>query len=228
MESAYHLYKATKDKKYLKFGKDFLHSLQVANKVKCGYAASKNVVASAGQLYHSRKNGNSETMKTKFLSSYKKSKLLDDRMDSYFLSETLKYLFLLFDEALPVEERASFFCGSDSINLQPSTGRLYAKSAPLLQNQTQPSQSIPQFNSEAFDYYNMDDSLTEYSTCIDMNHVVFTTEGHIFLNSAELRKRDDNECDWRGSLDCGESFSLSRSGNTDHEIFSCPAYISTY
>ena len=35
---------------------------------------------------------------------------LDDRMDSYFLSETLKYLFLLMDFSLDKQDRRSFFC----------------------------------------------------------------------------------------------------------------------
>lgn len=37
-----------------------------------------------------------------------RSKGLDDRMDSFFLSETLKYLFLLFDAALEPAQQVSF------------------------------------------------------------------------------------------------------------------------
>lgn len=51
-------------------GLDVLQSLQVINRVPCGFAGSKDV----GQ------------------------RSLDDRMDSYFLSETIKYLYLLFDD----------------------------------------------------------------------------------------------------------------------------------
>jgi len=64
------LYTATKDQQYLKFGKDFLNVLEHRSRASCGYASVANV----------------ETGR------------LDDRMDSYFLTETLKYLYLLFDE----------------------------------------------------------------------------------------------------------------------------------
>lgn len=70
VESAYHLYLATKSESYLAFGSHYLSLLQKVNRVKCGYAATADV----------------------------HTKRLDDRMDSYFLAETLKYLYLLFDE----------------------------------------------------------------------------------------------------------------------------------
>jgi ER degradation enhancer, mannosidase alpha-like 1 len=70
VESAYHLYSATGDLKYIHFAKDVLFSLQNKSRVKCGYASVADVMTGR----------------------------LDDRMDSYFLAETLKYLFLLFDE----------------------------------------------------------------------------------------------------------------------------------
>jgi hypothetical protein len=73
VESAYHLYMATRDEKYLFFGRDVLFSLQNTSKVRCGYASIADV----------------------------DTKRLDDRMDSYFLAETVKYLFLLFDEVSP-------------------------------------------------------------------------------------------------------------------------------
>ena len=70
MESAYHLYTATRDAKYLHFGRKVLFSLQNTSRAKCGYAATADV----------------------------RTGRLDDRMDSYFLAETVKYLYLLFDE----------------------------------------------------------------------------------------------------------------------------------
>ena len=70
VESIFYLHKATGDPVWLSMGIDVLVSLQTINKAQCGYAATKNVA----------------------------SRVLDDRMDSYFLAETLKYLYLLFDE----------------------------------------------------------------------------------------------------------------------------------
>lgn len=70
IESAYHLYLATKDSRYLDFGKNVLELLESTCRVECGYASIADV----------------------------ETKRLDDRMDSYFIAETLKYLYLLFDE----------------------------------------------------------------------------------------------------------------------------------
>lgn len=87
MESTYLLYRATRDPLYLAVGREILHSLRKCKyvispyfylklrylntfRVECGYASVSNV------------------------DTYR----LEDRMDSYFLSETCKYLYLLFDE----------------------------------------------------------------------------------------------------------------------------------
>jgi hypothetical protein len=68
-ESAYVLYQATKDPSYIRAGIAIKNSLERYTKVKCGYASISNV----------------------------NNKSLEDRMDSYFLSEVCKYLYLLFD-----------------------------------------------------------------------------------------------------------------------------------
>lgn len=70
IESTYHLYQATRNHKYLKIGRKLLQDIQSASKVTCGYAAV----------------GDIHTLK------------VEDRMDSYFLSETVKYLYLLFSD----------------------------------------------------------------------------------------------------------------------------------
>jgi len=74
IESTYLLYKATGDVSYIAAGRDFLASLRLL-KTKCGYAHIADV-----------------SMQT-----------LGDKMESFFLSETLKYLYLLFDAALDRE-----------------------------------------------------------------------------------------------------------------------------
>ncbi|CRL00773.1 CLUMA_CG014027, isoform A [Clunio marinus] len=70
IESTYFLYKATGDHYYLQVGKKILKTLQKHAKVACGYAAVTDI-----------RTGKHE-----------------DRMDSYLLSETIKYLYLLFTE----------------------------------------------------------------------------------------------------------------------------------
>jgi mannosidase alpha-like ER degradation enhancer 2 len=68
MESAYYLYRATGNDRYLVMGKTFLEDLKRYCRVPGGFAELKSVV----------------TMEK------------SDHMDSYFLAETLKYLYLLF------------------------------------------------------------------------------------------------------------------------------------
>ena len=68
MESAYYLYRATKDPRYLEMGKTFFESLVRYCRTDAGYTVLKDV-----------------TTKEK-----------GDLMPSYFLAETLKYLYLLF------------------------------------------------------------------------------------------------------------------------------------
>ncbi|KAG0339847.1 ER degradation-enhancing alpha-mannosidase-like protein 1 [Podila humilis] len=70
VESNYCLYRATKDPFYLEVGEMILRDLQMYTKTVCGWASLRSVI--------DRKK--------------------EDRMESFALSETFKYLFLLFDE----------------------------------------------------------------------------------------------------------------------------------
>ncbi len=68
IESAYYLYHYTKDEKYLEMGKTFLDDLVKYCRTDDGFAELKNVT----------------------------TKVKQDGMESFFLAETLKYLYLLF------------------------------------------------------------------------------------------------------------------------------------
>uniref|UniRef100_A0A4W3HZW0 alpha-1,2-Mannosidase n=1 Tax=Callorhinchus milii TaxID=7868 RepID=A0A4W3HZW0_CALMI len=70
IESTYFLYKATKDPYYLRVGKSVVDGLNQYARVPCGFAAVRDV-----------RTGHHE-----------------DRMDSFFLAEMFKYLYLLFAE----------------------------------------------------------------------------------------------------------------------------------
>ncbi len=74
VESAYYLYQRTKNPRYLEMGKIFLDSLKTYCRTDAGYAELKSVI----------------------------TKEKSDRMESYFLAETMKYFYLLFapDETL--------------------------------------------------------------------------------------------------------------------------------
>ncbi|XP_016982378.1 ER degradation-enhancing alpha-mannosidase-like protein 2 [Drosophila rhopaloa] len=70
IESAMYLYRATRNEYLLELGEHMLETLEFSAKTKCGYATIRNVVT------HEKEN----------------------RMESFFLAETSKYLYLLFDE----------------------------------------------------------------------------------------------------------------------------------
>jgi len=69
IESAFLLFSATNDPAYLVAGKQMMHNIINYTRVECGFAAVTDVL----------------------------TKKLEDRFDSFFLSETCKYLYLLFD-----------------------------------------------------------------------------------------------------------------------------------
>ncbi|KAL1117484.1 hypothetical protein AAG570_004807 [Ranatra chinensis] len=93
LESTYFLYKATGDHYYLHVGKEVLKGLQVHARVPCGYAAVSDV--RTGQH--------------------------DDRMDSFVLAETFKYLFLLFADPAELVLDLDKFVFTTEAHLLPLT-----------------------------------------------------------------------------------------------------------
>ncbi|XP_029457318.1 ER degradation-enhancing alpha-mannosidase-like protein 1 isoform X2 [Rhinatrema bivittatum] len=96
VESTYLLYQATKNPFYLHVGMDILQSLEKYTKVKCGYATLHHVI----------------------------DKSKEDRMESFFLSETCKYLFLLFDEENPVHKSGNRYLFTTEGHIVPLDKRL--------------------------------------------------------------------------------------------------------
>uniref|UniRef100_H3D6Q5 alpha-1,2-Mannosidase n=1 Tax=Tetraodon nigroviridis TaxID=99883 RepID=H3D6Q5_TETNG len=76
-ESTYYLYKATGDPYYLRVGQSIVEKLNAYARVPCGFAAVQDV----------------------------RTGIHEDRMDSFFLAEMFKYLYLLFSEKsqLPID-----------------------------------------------------------------------------------------------------------------------------
>ncbi|KAI0069072.1 alpha-mannosidase [Artomyces pyxidatus] len=74
VESTWYLYRATQDPAYLDIGARVFNDLLLRAKVECGIASIKDL----------------------------RNNALEDRMESFVLSETLKYLYLLFDEENPL------------------------------------------------------------------------------------------------------------------------------
>ncbi|KAI0049615.1 glycoside hydrolase family 47 protein [Auriscalpium vulgare] len=74
IESTWYLYRATQDTSYLDIGERVLRDISLRSKVECGLTGIQDLRTNAR----------------------------DDRMESFVLSETLKYLYLLFDEENPL------------------------------------------------------------------------------------------------------------------------------
>ncbi|KAJ1733051.1 hypothetical protein LPJ61_001744 [Coemansia biformis] len=76
IETTYYLYRATRDPFYLSVGEMVLNDLNDLMRTSCGFTAMEDVVTHA----------------------------LEERMDSFVLSETFKYLYLLFDDDNPLHK----------------------------------------------------------------------------------------------------------------------------
>ncbi|OLY83010.1 ER degradation-enhancing alpha-mannosidase-like protein 1 [Smittium mucronatum] len=76
IESTYFLYTATKDPFYLEVGEMILNDINSSMKTKCGYGGLRDLF----------------------------KRKIDDRMESFALSETFKYLYLLFDIDNPINK----------------------------------------------------------------------------------------------------------------------------
>ncbi|XP_059093383.1 ER degradation-enhancing alpha-mannosidase-like protein 3 [Tigriopus californicus] len=110
VESTYFLYRATEDPHYLEVGKKVLESLQKYAKTSCGYATLKDV----------------RTLQK------------EDRMDSFVLAETFKYLYLLFAEEQDLILDINTFVFTTEAHLLPlSLARLSNRTAvPLPKNKS--------------------------------------------------------------------------------------------
>uniref|UniRef100_A0A8C6MDU9 alpha-1,2-Mannosidase n=1 Tax=Nothobranchius furzeri TaxID=105023 RepID=A0A8C6MDU9_NOTFU len=107
-ESTYFLYKATGDPYYLEAGRTILDNLNRFARVPCGFAAMKDV-----------RTGSHE-----------------DRMDSFFLAEMFKYLFLLFAETDDLPFDVEDYVFTTEAHLLPLSLSTSPYSSPIASNRT--------------------------------------------------------------------------------------------
>uniref|UniRef100_A0A3B4BMC0 alpha-1,2-Mannosidase n=1 Tax=Periophthalmus magnuspinnatus TaxID=409849 RepID=A0A3B4BMC0_9GOBI len=105
-ESTYYLYKATGDHYYLRVGQSIVEKLNVYARVPCGFAAVQDV-----------RTGTHE-----------------DRMDSFFLAEMFKYLYLLFSEKSQLPINIDDYVFTTEAHLLPVS--LSTKQPPCQDNMT--------------------------------------------------------------------------------------------
>lgn len=154
IESTYHLYQATKDHKYLKMGRQMLQDIRRVSEVPCGYAAV----------------GDIHTLD------------VEDRMDSYFLSETVKYLYLLFSDDPhvivpgPARRRNTTVSTNRTCSATISDEKLTLGSAVSCNNRSaNASSTLEQFS-----------CVRRNRKPLKASDVVFSTEGHILMLDSHL------------------------------------------
>lgn len=105
IESTYHLYRATKDTWYLYVGEMVMKDINRRCRTECGFAGIQNVVT--GEL--------------------------SDRMETFFLGETAKYLYLLYDEEHPLNslDAAYVFTTEGHPLIIPKTTQQTSKTTPV-------------------------------------------------------------------------------------------------
>ncbi len=101
MESTYLLYRATKNPFYLHVGRDILYSLNNHTRAVCGYATVHDVTDMS----------------------------LEDRQESFFLSETVKYLYLLFDFDNPLNKNGNSYVFTTEGHILPLSESYYSNKA---------------------------------------------------------------------------------------------------
>ncbi|KAG6578285.1 ER degradation-enhancing alpha-mannosidase-like protein [Phytophthora cinnamomi] len=151
IESTYHLYQATRDHKYLKMGRQMLQDIRRVSEVPCGYAAV----------------GNIHTLD------------IEDRMDSYFLSETAKYLYLLFSDEPDVIVPAPIV--RQRKNASSLSSPSSATDSTTKPRTLEPSLDCKNASTNANSTY-----VRRNKKPLKASDVVFSTEGHILMVDSHL------------------------------------------
>ncbi|XP_023328035.1 ER degradation-enhancing alpha-mannosidase-like protein 1 [Eurytemora carolleeae] len=121
IESTYLLYQATKNPFYLHVGKDILDSLNNHTRAECGYATVHDVTDMS----------------------------LEDRQESFFLSETVKYLYLLFDIDNPINRKSKNYVLTTNGHILPLLSRFRENDWDLFDSPPSPSLNSSSFSSSS-------------------------------------------------------------------------------
>ena len=112
VESLYHLYRATHDEELLAYGREILVAILERSQTRCGFATVRDVGADLSMAgndafvrryneFLERRAGGGARRRARAAPRPEDFDYgIDNQLESFFLSETLKYLFLLFDEAV--------------------------------------------------------------------------------------------------------------------------------
>ncbi|TMW59473.1 hypothetical protein Poli38472_004542 [Pythium oligandrum] len=171
IESTYHLYQATRDHKYLKIGRKLLEDIERVSRVDCGYAAVGNIHTLA----------------------------VEDRMDSYFLSETVKYLYLLFSEDPDVIVPAMPLPPTNSTPIQVDSEVKVPEDEEDVPALTPDDSAVPtcacrkNTTNQTLVESSLISTKPQWSRPLKTADVVFTTEGHVLMMDTALFTRNGSD-----------------------------------
>ncbi|KAK8770403.1 hypothetical protein V5799_013130 [Amblyomma americanum] len=158
VESLVYLYQATKDPHFLEIGVDILESIMHSAKTECGYATIKKVG----------------------------DHTLDDRMESFFLAETTKYLYLLFTPDHFIHNN-----GSSASIVQTSSGECVIDTGAYVFNTEAHPIDVAAVHCCSADKAAEDRALQDFAEELDLSRLILDEQRDEFVRL--LRPREGNE-----------------------------------
>lgn len=158
IESLVYLYQATKDPHFLEIGVDILESIMHSAKTECGYATIKKVG----------------------------DHTLEDRMESFFLAETTKYLYLLFTPDHFIHNN-----GSSASVIQTSSGECIIDTGAYVFNTEAHPIDVAAVHCCSADKAAEDRALQDFAKELDLSKLIIDEQRDEFVRL--LRPREGNE-----------------------------------
>lgn len=153
VESLVYLYQATKDPHFLEMGVDILESIVHSAKTECGYATIKRVG----------------------------DHTLDDRMESFFLAETTKYLYLLFTPNHFIHNN-----GSLASVIQTSSGECVVDSGGYVFNTEAHPIDVAAVHCCSADKAAEDHALREFARGLDLSKLLLDEQRDEFVRALQV------------------------------------------
>uniref|UniRef100_A0A6M2CNA5 alpha-1,2-Mannosidase n=1 Tax=Rhipicephalus microplus TaxID=6941 RepID=A0A6M2CNA5_RHIMP len=185
VESLVYLYQATKDPHFLEIGVDILESIRHSAKTECGYATIKKVG----------------------------DHTLEDRMESFFLAETTKYLYLLFTPDHFIHNN-----GSSADIIQTSSGECIIDTGAYIFNTEAHPVDVAAVHCCSVDKALEDQALRDFAKEFDVSKLLLDEHRDDFIKPLRVSENvgDTDDIGNGGKPHCAES-------STDKEQPSSPS-----
>lgn len=162
VESLVYLYQATKDPHFLEIGVDILESIRHSAKTECGYATIKKVG----------------------------DHTLEDRMESFFLAETTKYLYLLFTPDHFIHNN-----GSSADIVQTSSGECIIDTGAYVFNTEAHPVDVAAVHCCSADKASEDQALRDFAKEFDLSKLLVDEHRDDFIKPLRVKENIDGTDD---------------------------------